>query len=138
MTSDQPRTSDRAPQNVRVAGALVGLQGVVGVVVAVVFAVRALAAGGSALGYGLAEAGFFLLLAAAVTAAGVALVLGRRAARTPAIVIQLLLLPFVYSLIGSPDQLVLGIVAGLAVILTFLLLISDQARRWSVGNDYPE
>lgn len=131
-------TTDTAPQNVRVAGALVAAQGAAAVVLAVVFAVRAVGAGGAALGYGLAEAGFFLLMGAAVVAVGWGLTRGRHGVRTPAIVIQLLLLPVVYSLIGPSRQLLAGLVTGAVVILTFMLLISDQSRRWSMGEDYPD
>jgi hypothetical protein len=70
--------------------------------------------------------------------AGTGLLRGKRWARTPAIVAQLLLLPVVYSLIGPSQQLVLGILAGLVVIGTFLLLISEPSRTWSMdlfGDD---
>jgi hypothetical protein len=65
-------------------------------------------------------------------------VTGRRWARTPAIVTQLLLLPVVYSLIGPSRQLVLGIVAGAFVVTTFMLLISERSREWSMGLDLPD
>ncbi|MDQ4119561.1 MAG: hypothetical protein M3235_21765 [Actinomycetota bacterium] len=132
--------SDRhsAPQNVRVAGVLVALQGAVGIVFGAVFGARAVATSGPAVGYGLAEAAFFLLIGAAVVAVGWALVRGHRGVRTPAIVVELLLLPVVYSLIGPSRQLFWGIVTGLVVVLTFLLLISEQSRRWSMGDDYPD
>ncbi len=138
MDSDHRAVRPAAPQNVRVAGALVALQGAVGVVFGAVFGVRALASSGPALGYGLAEAGFFLLIGAAVVAIGWALVRGHRGVRTPAIVVQLLLLPVVYTLIGPSRQLLWGIVTGLVVVLTFLLLISEQSRRWSMGDDYSD
>lgn len=138
MSPGRPPASDVAPQNVRVAGALVAAQGAVAVVFAVVLAVRSLGSAGRATGPGTAEAVFFLLIGAAVVAVGFGLVRGRRGVRTPAIVIQLLLLPVVYSLLGPSKQLLLGIVSGAVVILTFLLLISDQSRRWSMGEDYPE
>ena len=64
---------------------------------------------------------------------GAALATGRRGARTPAIVIQLLLLPVVYSLIGPSRQLLLGIAAGIYVVLTFLLLISERSREWATA-----
>ncbi|MDN5920131.1 MAG: hypothetical protein L0I76_34365 [Pseudonocardia sp.] len=138
MSTDHSPASEAAPQNVRVAGVLVAAQGAVAVVFAVVLAVRAVGAEGQSLGLGLAEAGFFLLIGAAVAAVGFGLTRGRRGVRSPAIVIQLLLLPVVYSLIGPSRQLLLGLAAGAVVILTFMLLISDQARRWSMGDDYPD
>ena len=62
-----------------------------------------------------------------------ALATGRRGARTPAIVTQLLLLPVVYSLIGPSQQLLLGIAAGIDVVATFLLLISERSREWATA-----
>ena len=60
--------------------------------------------------------------------------MGGGGARTPAIVTQLLLLPVVYSLIGPSQELVLGIVSGVYVVGTFLLLISEPSRRWSMSG----
>jgi hypothetical protein len=122
---------------VRLAGVLVGIQGLVAVGFAVALGLRSLGpdvAAGSVLG----EAGYFVLIGAAVVAVGLGLVRGRRWARTPAIVTQLLLLPVVYSLIGPSRQLVLGIVAGLYVVATFMLLISERSREWSMGLDLPD
>ena len=63
------------------------------------------------------------------------LVTGRRWARTPAIVTQLLLLPVVYSLIGPSRQLLLGLLTGAVVFTAFMLLISERSRAWSMGAD---
>lgn len=131
-------TRPPAPENVRVAGALVAVQGTAAAVVAVVLGVRAVGADPARLYYGLAESGIFLLLGVAVAGIGYGLVRGVHGCRTPAIVMQLLLLPVVYSLLGPSRQLVWGIVCGLVVLLTFLLLISEQSRRWSMGDEYPD
>ena len=120
----------RPPRQVLLAGGIVGAQGLVGVAVALVFLVRAIGSG--APGAGIAEAVYFLLVGGAVLFAGTGLLRGKRWARTPAIVAQLLLLPVVYSLIGPSQQLLLGILAGIVVIGTFLLLISEPSRRWSM------
>lgn len=120
------------------AGVLVALQGVVGVVVAVVLGVRTLGADPARLYYGLAESGIFLLLGAAVAGIGYGLVRGVHGCRSPAIVLQLLLLPVIYSLLGPSRQLLWGIGCGLLVLATFLLLISEQSRRWSMGDEYPD
>jgi hypothetical protein len=133
VTSDERPVGP--PHQVRIAGALVGLQGLLGLGFAVGLAVRAFAAArpGDVVG----EAAYFLIIGAALVAVGVGLVGGRRWARTPAIVTQLLLLPVVYTLLGPSRQLVLGIVAGVFVAGTFLLLISEPARAWSMGLDLP-
>jgi hypothetical protein len=122
------------PPQIRLAGALVGLQGLVGVGVAVAILVRALAADALS-GALLGEIGFFLLIGGAVLAVGAGLLRGRRWARSPAIVTELLLLPVVYSLLGPSRQLLLGVLAGVCVLGTFLLLISERSRIWSMDLD---
>ncbi len=125
------------PPQVRVAGALVAVQGLVGVGTAISFVTAAMSdgrVGGGVLG----GAGYFLLMGAALLAVGIGLLTGRRWARTPAIVAQLLLLPVVYSLLGGSQQLVLGILAGAFVLTTFLLLISEPSGRWWRGIDEPD
>jgi hypothetical protein len=119
---------------VRAAGALVGLETLAAGAFAVVLAQRATA---TQLGTGavVGEAVFFLLVAVALGAVAAGLVTGRRWARTPAIVTQLLLLPVVYSLIGPSQQLVLGLVAGAVVAAAFMLLISERSRAWSMGDE---
>lgn len=124
------------PWQVRAAGAVVGAQGLLGVGFAVALAVRAFS---STAGVGpvLGEAGYFVIIGAALLLVGVGLVVGKRWARTPAIVTQLLLLPVVYSLIGPSRQLLLGLLTGVVVVATFLLLISERSREWSMGLDVP-
>ncbi len=126
---DRPSGLPPAPAQVRVAGVLVGLQGVAALVFAVLLGVDAGGSWTAAAG----EIGMFVVIAAALAAAGAGLVTGRRWARTPAIVAQVLLLPVVYSLIGPSHQLVAGIATGVYVATTFLLLISEPARAWSAA-----
>lgn len=111
------------------AGVLVGLQAVVGLVVAGVLVARSVS---SELGVGpvLAEAGMFAVIGLTLGAVAVGLWTGRPLARTPAIVAQLLLLPVVYYMIGS--QLLLGLAAGAVVFAAFMLLISEPSRAWAV------
>jgi len=122
------------PTPVRAAGALVGLEALAAAAFTAVLAARS---GAAELGVGavLAEAGFFLLVAVALGAVAVGLWTGRRWARTPAIVTQLLLLPAVYSLLGPSHQLLIGLVAGAVVVAAFLLLISERSRAWSMGAE---
>jgi hypothetical protein len=116
---------------------LVGAQGLLALGFAVALVVRALTVEGTGfLVRDIAgEGGYFVLVGAALVAVGLGLVAGRRWARTPAIVTQLLLVPVVYTLIGPSRQLLLGIVAGVFVVGTFLLLISEASRTWSMGLD---
>lgn len=122
---------------VRLAGACVALQGILALGFAVVLALRA-ASADLPVNFVLGESAYFAVIGLALGAVGVGLVVGRRWARTPAIVTQLLLLPVVYSLIGPSRQLVLGIVTGVFVVATFLLLISERSREWSMGLDLPD
>jgi hypothetical protein len=126
-----------APAPVRVAGVLVGLQALGAAAFAVALAVRA---GSTEFGVRpvLGEAVMFLIIAAAVGAVAGGLLTGRRGARTPAIVTQLLLLPVVYSLIGPSRQLLLGVLTGAVVIAAFLLLLDERSRAWSMGPVDPE
>ena len=119
---------DTPPPQIRVAGVLVGLQGVAALVFAVLVGVQA---AGQSFGSVLGEVGYFVVTGLALVFVGAALSTGRRGARTPAIVTQLLLLPVVYSLIGPSRQLALGIAAGIYVVVTFLLLISERSRVWA-------
>lgn len=128
-------TAPPPPLQVRSAGALVGLEGVAGLAFAVVVGIQAQ---GQSFGSVLGEVGYFVVIGLAVLFVGAALLTGRRGARTPAIVTQLLLLPVVYSLIGPSQQLLLGIAAGVYVVATFLLLISERSREWALAPYSPE
>jgi hypothetical protein len=125
------------PPQVRLAGLLVAVQGLVGVGTAISFVAIA-GSQGPVGGSVLAGAGYFLVMGAALLAVGIGLLRGGRWARTPAIVAQLLLLPVVYSLLGGSQQLVLGILAGAFVLTTFLLLISERSGRWWRDADEPD
>ena len=120
----------------RAAGALVGLETLAAAAFTAVLAVRS---GSAELGVGamLGEAGFFLLVAVALGAVAAGLWTGRRWARTPAIVTQLLLLPVVYSLLGPSRQLLIGLVAGAVVVAAFVAGavagVVDGCRRRPVG-----
>jgi hypothetical protein len=126
----------RPPRQVRLAGALVGVQGLLSVGFAVALAVRSLSTTFSVSGV-LGLAAYFAIIGVALFAVGAGLVTGRRWARSPAIVTQVLLLPVVYSLLGPSHQLVLGIISGAFVFTTFMLLISERSREWSMGLDEP-
>ncbi len=123
-------TPDTPPPQIRVAGLLVGLQGVAAVAFAILVGIQDSTL---PLGSVLGEVGYFAVIGIALVFIGAALFTGRRGARTPAIVTQLLLLPVVYSLIGPSRQLLLGIAAGVYVVVTFLLLISERSRKWSTA-----
>jgi len=132
VTTEQAPGPTRLPMQVRVAGVLVAVQALAAIGFAVVIGVQAAEL---ALPFGavLGETAYFVVIGLALLGVGIGLTAGRRGARTPAIVTQLLLLPVVYSLIGPSQQLVPGIAAGVYVVATFLLLISEASRTWSTG-----
>lgn len=137
MTSDQPPVPAGPPPQVRAAGALVVLQALAALGFAVALGIRADAAALPLSGV-LGEAAYFVIVGVALLAVGIGLLVGRRWARTPAIVAQLLLLPVVYTLLSTRGQLVVGIAAGVFVATAFMLLISERSRHWSMGLDLPE
>ena len=112
-----------------------GLQALAAAVFTVALVVGA---GATDVGVGptLGEAGFFLLVAVALGAVAGGLVAGRRPARTPALVAQLLLLPVAYNLLAS-HQLLAGILTFAIVFATFMLLLNERSRLWSMGVDPP-
>ncbi|MBO0850318.1 MAG: hypothetical protein J2P20_12690 [Pseudonocardia sp.] len=131
--SERSEGGTRPPTAVRVAGLLVAVQGAVGVAFAVFLAVEA---GAARLGRGaaLGEALMFLLIGAALLGVARGLWRGRFWARAPAVVTQLLLLAFVYSLFRS-GQLLPGAVAGVVVVGTLVLMLSAPARAWAMDLD---
>jgi hypothetical protein len=75
------------PWQIRASGVTVGVEGLLGIVFAVALAIRS-ASSPAGVGLVLGEAGYFLLIGAALVFVAVGLVPGRRWARTPAIVTQ--------------------------------------------------
>jgi hypothetical protein len=126
------------PRTIRLAGALVALEGLVGVGFGGYVAVRGAVADGAAslsLRAVLGESATFIVMGGIVVAIGVALLRGRSWSRTPGIVIQAVLLPAAYSMLGPSRQVLIGAIAGVLVVTTLMLLISEPSRRWSMAHD---
>jgi hypothetical protein len=87
------------------------------------------------LGALLGEAGMFLVIGAAVLLVAWGLVKGRFWARTPAIVVQMLLLPVAYSLLVPSRQVLTGAVVGAVVLAALVLLMSNPAKNWALDLD---
>ena len=117
----------------RGAGARVGVQARAAAAFTAALVVRL---GATSVGVGpvLGEAGFFLLVAAALGAVAVGLLTGRRWARTPGLIVQILLVPVVYSLLSS-GQLVIGLACGAVVFAALMLLLNARSRLWSAGPE---
>ncbi|MGH3855976.1 MAG: hypothetical protein ACRDR6_21295 [Pseudonocardiaceae bacterium] len=121
--------TDPAPRSVRGAGVFVGLQGLVGVVIAAGLLVAAVRGPTGpvpgATAACLASFGVILLVV------GVKLVRGRRGARTPAVVAQLLLLGVCWSAAGPSAQPAYGVPAAAFCVLVLILLFCPPALRWA-------
>jgi hypothetical protein len=125
----------QAPRTVVAAGVLVGLQGLVGIVYAVIVLVRAFG-GGSTPGNNLfGQAGYFAVIGGAVLAVGIALVLGKHGARGPAVVVELLLFGVALYAIGPSGQPLLGVPVAVLSVLVVYLLFTAKSREWSLGLD---
>ncbi|MFC9787755.1 hypothetical protein [Rhodococcus sp. NPDC127528] len=126
----EPSTSSAPPTTVRVAGVLVALEGAVAVGYAVFLVIRVLLGYDQSVASGYGTAAWLVILGGAVLAAGLALFLGRRWGRTIAVVAQLLLLPFVWSLLTGSHQPLLGVAFGVVVVPALVLLFSTPTSRW--------
>lgn len=126
------RLDPTTPRTVRIAGVLVGLQGLVGVVFAVVLIAQP---GVLSLADRAGEAGFFLLMAAAVIGLGVALVLGKRGARSPAIVVELLLTGIAGYVTVPSGQTGWGLLIAAFCIYTLYLLLNAGVRDWAMDRE---
>ncbi|MEU4768971.1 hypothetical protein AB0H12_37560 [Actinosynnema sp. NPDC023794] len=129
-------TEGKVPPAVRAAGALTALQGLTGLAFAVALVVRSFSAEKS--GEVLGEAAYFAVLSAGVLAAGVGLVLGKHWGRTPAVVVQLLLLGVAWYMYGPSDRQLWGALLGAYVVGTLVLLFTNPVRRWALGVDEGE
>ena len=113
---------------------MVALEGVALVVVAVVLVVRAI--GGahevSISGYGTAV--WFVVMGAAVLAAGWALWTGRRWGRGIAVFAQLLLLPVAWYIAVGSQQWAYGVPVALVAVVALALLFSPSALQWASAS----
>ncbi len=125
------RIESDAPTTVRGAGVLVALQGLVGVGFAVALLVRALS-GATSIGNLYGEAAYFAVLGAAVVGCGVALVLGKRGARGPTTVVEILLLGVAWYATGPSDRPEYGIPVAAVSVVVLYLLYNARAREWAV------
>ncbi|MDT5209898.1 MAG: hypothetical protein QOF67_2313 [Mycobacterium sp.] len=120
-----------SPATVRRAAAVVLLEGITLVAVAVVLVGRHLAGAEDQpwlSGYG--TAGWFVVMGSAVLAAGWALWTGRRWGRGIAVFAQLLLLPVAWYMAVGSDQWLYGVPIAVVALVTLVLLFSPSALQW--------
>ena len=121
------------PRPVRIAGAIVAVQGLAGLAFAVVLLVDAIGGRGPTANL-FGEAGYFAVIFGGVLASGIGLVLGKRWARGPTTVIQILLIGVAWYATGPSGRPLLGLPLGALCVLTLVLLFGAAARAWADGD----
>jgi peptidoglycan/LPS O-acetylase OafA/YrhL len=132
MNTAEPAT----PRPVRVAGMLVALQGVAGVALAA-WLLATMARGSAPPVLAEATAAWLAGFGSLLLLVGAKLVRGRRAARTPALVAQLLLLGVCWYAVGPSSQPAYGIPAATLCLLVLVLLVCPPALRWATRTHRP-
>lgn len=122
------------PWTVLAAAALVAVQGLaaIGFAVFALLSVRSAMLGAGAV---FGEAGTALLAGALLLAVARSLLRGRLWGRTPAVVVQILLLPVGYSLLVPSHQVLAGVVVLLVALAGLGLLLCAPSREWSESLD---
>jgi hypothetical protein len=120
------------PPVVRGTGVVVALEGLVALLFALALALSGIRGADAKVAYG--TAGMFVLIAAALLAAGWALFRGRRAARGVAVFAQLLILPLAYYMLSGSHRPELGVPLGAVALVTLVLLFSGPALKWAANQ----
>jgi hypothetical protein len=118
------------PTSVRIAAAVVCLQGLLGVLFAVALVVRA-TDGAERVTDVLGEAAYFAVLGGGVLAVGIALLRGNRWARSPALVVQILLIGVAWYAAGPSGRPEYGVPIGLVCLAVAGALLTARARAWA-------
>lgn len=121
-----------APRAVRIAGGLVAVQGLATLAFAIAVLVQTSGATKDA-GDLYGEVGFFAVLALAVLAVAAGLVLGHRWTRTPAALLQILLIAVAWYAINSTLS-TLAIITIAVCVVTLVLLFLRPSRAWAVTD----
>lgn len=133
--ADPPALRIPPPSPVRFAAFLLLLQAAGVVVFAGLTAVSGFSHSEVTTGFVLGQVAYFLVIAAAIAACGVGLLQGRRWARTPAIVIQLVIGGIGVYLALPSEQLAAGLALIAAAVVTAGALLTAQANQWV--NSFP-
>jgi peptidoglycan/LPS O-acetylase OafA/YrhL len=123
-----------SPATVRQAGVVVALEGVVLVVVAAILVARAIGGAHEKAISGYGTAVWYVVMGAAVFAAGWALWTGRRWGRGLAVFAQLLLLPIAWYIAVGSQQWAYGVPVALVAAGVLALLFSPSALQWASAS----
>ncbi|NMO01922.1 hypothetical protein HH308_11945 [Gordonia sp. TBRC 11910] len=133
--NERPTIDDKPPTTIRRAGALVALEGGLGVIAAVVMVILGLRGDDQSIANSYGTGAWFAIIGGGVLVGGIALLKGRRWGRAIAVVAQLLLLPVAYALLTDSHQPLYGIPLIIAVIVVMVLLFMPASVRW-LAHDY--
>jgi peptidoglycan/LPS O-acetylase OafA/YrhL len=120
------------PAAVRRAGVVVALEGVAGLIVAVVLVILGFGGGDRKVAFG--TAAWFVLVSGGLLAAGWALWTGRRWGRGIAVFAQLLLLPVAWYMAVGSHRPEYGVPVAVVALAALVLLFSPSALRWAAGG----
>ncbi|WP_020670538.1 hypothetical protein [Amycolatopsis nigrescens] len=124
-----------APREVRLAGAFTALPGVTAVVLAVVLVVEELGRDVPSPVNVYAEAGVYLVLAAGTLACAVGLLMGKLWARSPAVVVSLLVIGVGWYSTGPSSRPSFGVPIILLGLVVLVLLFRRPSRAWALGME---
>ncbi|WP_158892451.1 hypothetical protein [Amycolatopsis anabasis] len=121
-----------APREVRVAGAITALPGVALLVLAVLLLANS---GNSSVPRNniWAEAGFYVVLGAGTLACAAGLLLGKLWARSPGVVVALILVGVGWYVLGPSGQVAFGVPLIVLGLGTLVLLFRRPSRAWALG-----
>lgn len=128
--------TEPTPRTVRIAGVITCVQAIAGFGFVIALIVRGLANDLGGVGtlsradtYG--EAGYFALLAAAVLTAGIGLWRGKHWARTPVLLLQLLLLGTAWYAMGPSGRPLIGLGIAAPAVIVLVLMFTRAGRGWA-------
>lgn len=129
-----------APREVRAAGVIAALPGLASVVFAVVLLIDALSGNPTTTGgnsvYG--QALYYGVLGAGLLACGAGLLLGHTWARSPAVVIGLVMIGVGWYLAGPSHRPEWGVPIAVVAAGLIVLLFLERSRAWALGDDAEE
>lgn len=117
-----------APREVRYAGLLTALPGFALIAVGIVLAVT-----GTSPDL-IAEVSYYLVLGLGVLACAVGLLLGKTWARSPSLVVALILVGVGWYATGPSDQSAFGVPIMIAGVAVVVLLFRRDSRAWVLGQ----
>jgi PGF-CTERM protein len=123
-----------APREVRLAGAITALPGVAGLILTLILLVNGVGEPAKPGNNVYAEAAYYGVLALGTLACAAGLVLGKTWARSPAVVVALLLVGVGWYSAGPSGQPGFGVPTGLIGLLLLVLLFRRPSRAWALGQ----